>query len=1150
MRHAKCRSRAMFLLLAPLALALMVPAQVVSAQGVTTSAVSGTVTGTQGNPISGASISAVHVPSGTRYGGITRADGRFFIPGMRVGGPYTVTAAYLGFETQTQQDVTLNLGAVTDLQFVLRESAIGIEGITVTTQRDATFSPDRTGASTQVTRETLDVLPTITQRLTDVTRMTPQAVGNSFAGQDGRLNNITVDGSFFNNSFGLGGQPGDRTGVAPISLQAIEQVQVNIAPFDVRQGNFVGASINSVTRSGTNDFRGSVYYQGRERSDNRDWMVGSRAAGQDVTVGTFDFRNVGGWVSGPLIRNRLFFFVNYENDGRTEPGTTFRANRGGETVAGSVTRVRAASLDSLSTFLRSNFGYETGAFEGYDHETPATRFLAKVDFNLNDRNKLSLRYNHLDSSSDILVSASSSLGFGRGSVVSGGRGTNFLNFQNSNYQIVENIRSIVGEWNSIISPTMANNLIVGYTSQDESRRSRGSVFPFVDILDGSTTYTSFGFEPFTPNNELRYGTFQLQNNLSIFRRNHEFTIGVSAERYESENIFFPGSQSAYVYNSLADFYADANAFIAACGTNQANWDSCTRPTSPVQLRRFQVRWANIPGMEKPVQPLEVFFGGIYAQDQWKVNDRLRLTAGVRIEAPFFGETGFQNANADRLTFRDENGMAVQYSTSKLPDPSPLFSPRIGFNWDATGDRSTQLRGGTGIFTGKPLYVWISNQIGNTGVLTGFESTDNTTARPFHPNPDRYKPTNVTGQPALSYELALTDPNFKFPQVWRTNLAVDQRLPFGVIATGEALYNRDVNGIYYINANLPAAQSRFNGADDRPRWVGPSCAATTVAGVRTTNSPCVTRINNQAGNEVQNAVVMKNQNVGYSWNLAGSLERPFASGFLAKVAYSYGESKNTIDPGSIAFGSWNNNQHAGDPNNPGLGFANASPGHRMFGALSYRREFFGFGATTLTLFGERRTIGNTSYVFSGDVNGDGGTSNDLIYVHRDVSEMNFQPYTQSASGTVPARTFSAAEQAAAWNAFIDQDPYLSRMRGQYTERGAVFLPMFTRLDLSIAQEVFRNVAGRRNGLQLRADIRNFGNLLNEDWGVSQRLVSNSPLIVPTAAQGGAADAQGRMQYRMRSVIRDGQHQLLTDSFEKTSSIFDVYEVQLSVRYTFN
>ena len=1074
-------------LIAALALALPAGAQV------TTGSLNGRVQNAQQEPVAGANVIAIHLPSGTSYEATSRADGRFTIVGMRVGGPYSVTVAYTGagtaaFAPVTQEDIEVLLGVGTDLNFNVQPIAV-TETVTVTAQSDAVFASNRTGAATAVTRQEMALLPTISNRMESFVRLTPAMGGNmSFAGQDNRMNNITVDGSYFNNSFGLGNAPGDRTNVAPISMDAIEQIQVNVAPFDVRSGNFVGAGVNSVTRSGTNSLRGSAFYQFRDQG-----LVGTEAKDLPVNPGTFDFTNYGGWGAGPIIKNRLFFFGNAEKEETEQPGTLFRANSGGQAVSGSQTRVLSSDLDTLSAFLSQRFNYDAGPYQDYAHLTPGRRLLAKVDFNLNNRNKLSVRYNQLDSETDVLLSTSSSLGFGnrRGN-------TTGLNFQGSNYQILENRKSSIAELNTVIGNTMSNSLIFGYNNSDESRSTRvGSFFPFVDILNASTVYTSFGYEPFTPNNELRYNEFQLQNNFTRFSEKHSLTGGFSFERYNSENVFFPGAQSVYVYNSLQDFYDDVNR------------------VRPVTLNRFQVRYMNIPGLEKPLQPLKVTYIGAYAQDEWTISDKLKVIGGVRMDVPTFGATGFANANANALTFRDETGAPVQYDSGKLPDATPLWSPRIGFNMDLSENRTTQLRGGTGIFTGKPLFVWISNQIGNTGVLTGFDQLDNTTARPFNPDPNAYKPTNVTGAPAASYELALTDPDFKFPQVWRTNLAIDRRMPWGIQGTAEFLYNRDVNGVYYINANLPAAQTSFAGADNRPRW---------------TNN----RINNAAGNQISNATVMKNQNVGRSWNTIFSARKNMTYGML-QAAYNYGESKNTVDPGSIAFGSWSGNEHAGDPNNPGLGFADASPGHRFFLTGSYRREYFGFGATSLSAFFEMRTLRGfaDNFVFAGDLNGDGGTANDLIYIHRNVSEMNFQPFT------VGTTTFTAEQQAAAWDAFIAGDPYLSKHRGEYAQRGGVFLPLVKTLDFSVTQDVFASISGQRQRFQFRVDIINFGNLLNKNWGVGQRLVSNQPLTNP------AADAQGRATYRLRVI----NNQLMTNSIEQTAGILDVYRVMFSLKYFF-
>lgn len=1071
----------------------------VYAQGVTTAAINGTIKDANGDVLPSANILALHTPSGTQYGTTSRLDGRYAIVGMRVGGPYTVTVSFVGYKSQVIENVSLSLGTTTDLNFSMQEEGIEIGEITVTAQRNNIISSERTGASISIDAKTLETLPTITRRLEDFTRLTPQAKGNYIGGQDNRLNNITVDGSYFNNSFGLAGQPGDRTNVSPISLDAIDQVQVNVAPFDVRQGNFTGAGINTVTKSGSNEFSGSVYYQFRHQG-----LVGTEAKDLAFNPGRFKYNQMGVRLGGPIVKNKLFFFASFEKDELTQPGTTFLANTGGQPVGGNITRVLASDLDQLRSYLNTNFGYETGPYQGYDFETPALKFLLKFDYNLNEKNKISLRYTHLDSETDVLLSNSASLGFGnRRSNLTG------LNFANSNYMILENIRSVVGEWNSSIGENMANNLIVGYTYNDESRDADGSIFPMVDVLNAGSVYTTFGYEPFTPNNELRYNSLQLQDNFTVFLTDHYLTFGVSAERYESENVFFPGSQSAYVYDSLQAFYNDANGYIA----------NPNRDSSNVRLNLFQVRWSNQPGMEKPIQPLEVYYTGIYGQDEWKIADNFKLTAGLRFDVPFFKATGFANAEASGMYFRDENGNSVQYNTEKLPDANILFSPRAGFNWDAWGDQTTQIRGGMGIFTAKPAYVWISNQVGNNGVLTGFESLTNTYRRGFNPDPNHYKPTNVTGAPASSYELAFTDPNFKFPQIWRTNFAIDQKLPLGLIGTAEFMYSKDVNGVYYINANLPAAQTSFSGVDNRPKWT-----------------------DNTINNKIPNAIVLKNQSLGYAYNVSASLELPYRNGLFGKIAYNYGVSRNTVDPGSIASGSWQSNFISGDPNNPDLGYSIANAGHRVFAALSYRLEYFNFGATTISLFWEGFNLGNASYSFSGDLNGD-GARNDLIYIPKNVSEMNFQQYVYNNNTptiTTDDITFTVDQQNAAWEAYIQQDEYLSANRGKYAERGGVVLPMVFRADLSIAQEVFANFLGAKNSLQFRVDVLNVGNLLNKDWGVGQSLVSTTPLIARPSG------ADGKALYRLTNV----GDKLLSKTFQQTSTINDVFRIQLGVRYTFN
>jgi hypothetical protein len=1108
------------------------------AQGVTTAAAAGVVKDDQGQVIPGASITATHEPSGTVYEAVTQSDGRFFIPGMRVGGPYNVAAALTGFATNVQNNLTLSLGVTQQLEFTLKVASIA-ETITVVGSSDPVFSSSHTGAATAVMREDLASLPTITGRITDITRLTPQYGGSgTFAGQDNRANNMTVDGSYFNNSFGLGvttGGIGDRTGVAPISLEAIEQVQVNVAPYDVRQGSFTGAGVNTVTRSGTNQFTASAYYRTRNEDcsdltnvDTCSGFVGTKAAGQRYNPLNFKTKTAGVWAGGPIVKNKLFAFGAYEKQEDRRPLTTFTSNPGGAPVAGNTTRVNAADLAALSSFLSTNFKYDTGPFDNIEKVVPAKPWMLKADYNLSSANKITFRYNQLDSRSPVNHNGSSALG----TLSRQTNSTNFLTFANSNYAIIENLRSGVGEWNSVFG-NMTNNLLIGYTKQDESR-DKIALFPFVVISDGAgSPLTAFGSEPFTPFNLLFYHTFQMQDSVTKFAKNHSLTFGGTLEKFHSDNSFYFGIQSAYAYNTFADFYTDAQGYLA----------NPNRTVSPVNLLGFQVKYLLQPGQTTPpLQPLDVVYGGAYFQDEWRPKSSLTVTAGVRVDVPSFGNTAFDNPAADALTFRDQDGSAVKYNSGGLPDAKPYWSPRVGFNYDLTNDQKTQLRGGTGLFSGKPPYVWISNQIGNTGVLYGFSDTRATTAFPFNPNPDKYKPA-PTGGSAASYELNVTDKSFRFPQTWRTNVGVDRKLPWGLVGTLDYIYNRDVNAPVYVNANLPAAEGAYTGVDNRPRWAAtavgatpapgitvalPACAATGQVGA------CFTRLNNATGNQITNAYVIKNQSENNSWNISGSLGKAMTNGFSFKGGFNYGVSRSLVEPSSTAGTSWGGaNPIVRDPNNPALAYSVNSPGKRVFVAGSYTKQYLGFGATTFSAFYDGHTNGNTSFVFAGDANGDTVSGNDLIYIPRNVSEMNFKPLT------VSGRSFTAAEQAAAFEQLITASSYLTKHRGEYAERNAVFLPIVNRIDLSVSQDVFHGASGRRHAGQIRLDITNFGNLLNEKWGAGSRLVNTQILTSPSA------DATGALTYNLQTLSGN----LITSPLQTSAGIADVYVMMLSFRYTF-
>ena len=490
--------------------------------------------------------------------------------------------------------MNVNLGVSCDVDISVEAITVA-EKVEVTGQSDPVFASTRTGAATAVNRDDIANLPTISGRLESVTRLTPQASGNSFAGQDHRLNNITVDGSYFNNSFGLGNQPGERTNVAPISLEAIEQCGER-RPYDVRQGSFIGAAVNSVTRSGTNQFSASVYHRMRDEG-----FVGTEAKGQVVNPGVFTFRDTGLWGSGPIVKNKLFVFGNYENEEDDRPLNTFRANAGGEPVGGSVTRVLASDLTALSAFLSQNFQYDTGPFDNLQDLTPAKRYLLRTDFNLTNSNKISFRYNQLDSKSQSYPSSSSSAGIGRQTFT-----TNHLAFGGSTYAVLENIKSGIGEWNSVVGTSMSNSLIVGLTKNDESRDDIGKAVRCRYPQDNRLRHVSAPRHS-PVQNELRYKTFSCRT-ASRFGERHTLTFGATTQRYESENVFWSCCpQSNYTYNSLADFYTDARDYLA----------NPNRTTSPVSLRLFKVRYSNVPDLEKPLQPLTVWYSGAYVQDEWR-----------------------------------------------------------------------------------------------------------------------------------------------------------------------------------------------------------------------------------------------------------------------------------------------------------------------------------------------------------------------------------------------------------------------------------------------------------------------------------------------------------------------------------------------------
>ncbi len=1072
---------------------------------VTSSAISGRVTDSKNEVLPGATVVAVHTPSGSKYGTVTDVNGRFFLPGVRVGGPYEVKVTFIGFQDQSKSGIIANLGSTANVDFSLTDEGTTLTEVVVKSSKSDIFSSNRTGAATTVGKEAINALPTIGRTINDFTRLTPQGNGRSFSGQDSRLNNITIDGAVFNNGFGLGDQPGARTGIAPISLDAIEEVQVNVAPFDVRQTGFTGAGVNAVTRSGTNQFQGSIFTLMRNDSKA---FIGRKANGEDVFISEFNKQVQGFRVGGPIIKDKLFFFANGEFETITSPGTTWLANRGQS--GSNVTRVLASDLDRVSERM-GQLGFVTGPYENFNFNTVGNKFLARVDWNINDKHKFNIRYSLLDGGSDNPISNSSSAGFG-----SRTNSANSMSYLNSGYILNEDLSSTIAELNSTLSNKLANNLIVGYTVNNEDRAYMGGngLFPTIDILDGNNrTYISAGFDPFTPNNLLNYNTFQLFDNLTYFAGKHTVTAGVALERFVSNNSFYAASNGVYVYNSLNDFFAATDAYLA----NPNN------PAVGASPSIFQYRFDFAGGAAPPLQTMKATTPGIYLQDEFQASTKLKLSLGLRVDIPFVEQTALENTVVTGLTFRDENGQPAKYNTGVLPSGNPLWSPRLGFNYDVKGDKTIQVRGGSGIFTGRPPFVWLSNQIGNNGILSGFTDLRNANAAsiPFTLDPSRFRPATADPYAASTFDIAVADENYKFPQVWKTNIAADVKLPGGIIATGEFIFNQNINAVYYINANQKEITATFNGPDNRPRYAGNAAA-------------------NRLNNNITNNIVLKSTNQGYSYSATAKLEKPFTNGFYAMAAYTFAEAKDLTSAGSIAAGSYTGNATVRGNNFPDLAFSNNDVRNRVIASASYKFNYGGEfgGSTQISMFYEGRNLSRYSYRYAGDMNQDGIFNNDLLYVPNKASDLIFLPLTTGG------KTFSVAEQQAAFDAFINQDPYLSTIRGGYAERNGARLPFYNSIDLGIVQEFYLKAGANRHTLQVRADITNFANMLNNKWGVFTNTANQQPL----SAAG--VNAAGVPQYRMATQQIDGQTQLLRDSFVPSISTGSLWQAQLGLRYIFN
>ncbi|NML66630.1 TonB-dependent receptor [Hymenobacter sp. RP-2-7] len=1132
------------------------------AQGITTSSIAGTVTDQKGGELPGATVIAVHTPTGTQYVAPTNADGRYYIQNMRVGGPYTLKVTFVGYQDFNRSNVVLTVGQTQRIDVKLGDASTQLaEAVVVGNNPRSVLNAERTGPVTNISTEQLQRLPTIQRSLNDFLRLTPQASPTSqgaIGGGNYRQNNITVDGSDFNNNFGIGGNlPANGS---PISLDALEELTVNIAPFDVRQSGFVGSAVNAVTRSGSNQVQGSLYTFYRNQN-----YIGKNVAADQFTINPTTVRTYGARVGGPIVKDKLFFFLSYERSTEDIPGpqniASTTANPYGS--ASNVARPTAALLDSYSSYLQSTYGYATGPYQSYNFQNTNSRYLGRIDWNINNKNHLSIRYNQVNSHNPIQVSTSRSplanYPQTRTSIFA-------LPFANSNYFQDYNFYSGALELNSTLGTRLFNTLRLTYTNQNDPRSSNSSIFPFVDILDGSvprttsgtaiggfasysTPYTSFGYEPFTFGNLRQVETYSAVDFLSGTFGKHTLTGGVQFDLQSTKNGFQRFATSYYTYNSWSDFQNGAN---------------------PVD---FAITYSLLPGFQQAFPRFKTAQYSAYVQDEYAISEKFRLTYGLRAELNSY--LNVQEIKTNPLIAAQSLTDGRRIDTGILPQNRVLLSPRIGFNWDVKGDRTLQLRGGSGIFTGKVPTVWIVAQSGDAGMIQvtqqystvgsgtnavspgsvfgsipGFNQQ--TGVLPFSPDPAAHRPDVVpTAGTLVPSTASATDPNFRNPQAWKSALALDAKLPGGIVGTLEGTYNKDLIVAYGQNYNLVNPRSLAGASAGQPGFSDNRDFYPNAVGSKFT-SPLYgndfTPKNNPNGTPVAagafNPIVLSNGYKGYYWSATAQLQKSFSSGLQASLAYTRSDARVLFDgSGDQLLNTWSGTYTVNNANNPALSYANYVAPDRIVASLTYRKEYLRHLGTTISFFYSGSIQGRYSYIYSADFNRDGQT-NDLIYIPKDANDITFSDFNYGT--TANPNVITAAQQNVLFQKFIDQDPYLSQHRGEYAERNGATLPWRHQVDFRAAQDIF--VSGKtRNALQFTFDVFNFGNLLNRNWGIFQQpVVSNGAILAPTnvssLVEGGTVKPTFRLSTYGGAPIQQ--------SFVNTITTASTYYMQIGLRYSFN
>ena len=1065
---------------------------------ITTSSLGGRVTDVNGEPVVGAAVVATHEPSGTVYGVTTNVDGRYAVNGMRSGGPYKVEISCLGYQTVINTDITLQLGEPYALNCSLNDDKEMLSEAVVIAQAASKFAAEKTGAATNISSAQIEMLPTVSRSIEDMSRLSPYGGnGMSFAGSDGRSSNFTVDGANFNNNFGLNdGLPG---GGSPISIDAIEEVQVVVSPYDVRQSNFIGGGMNAITKSGTNQFKGSAYVYHRNENMRGNVVDGSSLGERDIDR----YTTYGATLGGPIIKDKLFFFVNFEYSqaptvvNRWRPSTDGKANPDLY-----ISRTTVEDMKTVKTHLMDKYGYDAGSFDNYPANESNMKVLARIDWNITDKHHLALRYNYTLNRGWNNTNASSSNCTQR---TTEGRLSQYsMAFTNSMYSMDNKVNSVTLDLNSRFTNDLSNQLLVTYSQLDDIRGTNSAKFPFIDILDGTgkiMPYMSAGYELFTWNNGVHNQVLTVKDDVTYYLGNHKIMGGLSYEYQMADNSYMRNGTGYYRYNSMKDFLEGAAPETVAI---TYGYDGELNPAA-------RVRFSQI---------------GVYAQDEWSLTERLKLTYGLRMDTIVFNNDDLMRNNA--IYELDYAGKHID--TGAWPTTKVQVSPRVGFSWDVLGNKSLKVRGGSGLFAGRLPLVFFTNMPTNSGMVqnvaaisTSYKDgvgtpdvllknfagdmitdVDALVAKLNKLDPKKF-PTSISPEDGvLPSQIQAVDPKFKMPQVWKTSLAVDYQFPvsFPLTLSGEFIYNKTINGVNMSNWNISdyTGWAQYQGSDDR--YIYPA---------------------NYKYNSVD-AYVLTNTNRGYGYTANVTLNMEPVENLNIMAAYTHTVSKElTGMPGSNAESAFTYTPTINGPNFAPLHNSEYVTPDRVIASVSYRDK----SNNNFSLFDEAWRGGyNYTYMYDGDFNGD-NYNYDVMYIPKDENDIRF----------------ATEDDAARYWAYANNDPYLSKHKGEYAEAYSVYSPWVHRFDFRYSHDFKVKVGKSTNTLQLNVDFKNIANLFNSSWGVSKYM--NPALKSGRILSLDHVDAEGYPVFKTNSSVKPG-----VDTWHYNHAIGQCWSLQVGIKYMFN